>query len=90
MCSVFEWFVLVLCFDAFGLIVLSDVPIQNQGRGLIDRKLAKAPPPRPPPPPPPPRVILLLAVPKWLFCFGSLVVLDVCGIPIFIVMLVIY
>ena len=44
MCSVFEWFVLLLCFDAFGLIVLSDVPIQNQGRGLIDRKLAKAPP----------------------------------------------
>ena len=80
MCSVFEWFVLLLCFDAFGLIVLSDVPIQNQGRGLIDRKLAKAPP----------RVILLLAVPKRLFCFGSLVVLDVCGIPIFIVMLVIY
>ena len=28
-------------------------------------------------PPPPPPVILLLAVPRRLFCFGSLVVLDV-------------
>ena len=31
----------------------------------------------PPPPPPPPAVILLLAVPRRLFCFGSLVVLNV-------------
>ena len=42
MLSVFEW-----C-DAFVLIVLSDEPRQNQGRGLVDRKLVNAPPPPPP------------------------------------------
>ena len=56
---------LVLWCDAFVLIVLSDEPWQNQGRGLIDRKLFKRP------------VILLQAVPRRLFCFGSLVILDV-------------
>ena len=30
-------------FDAFVVIVLSDVPKQDQGRGLVDRKLVKAP-----------------------------------------------
>ena len=60
------WFVLVLWCDAFVVIVLSDEPRQNQVRGLVDRKLVKAPP-----------VILLLAFPRRLFCFGSLVVLDV-------------
>ena len=40
------------------------------GRGLVDRKLVEAPPSPPP-------VILLLAGPRRLFCFGSLVVLDV-------------
>ena len=34
---------------------------------FVDRKLVEAPPP----------VILLLAVPRRLFCLGSLVVLDV-------------
>ena len=34
----------MLC-DAFVVIVLSDEPGQNQGRGLVDRKLVKAPPP---------------------------------------------
>ena len=29
--------------DAFVVIVLSDEPRQNQGRGLVDRKLVKAP-----------------------------------------------
>ena len=33
--------------DAFVVIVLSDEPRQNQGRGLVDRKLVKAPPPPP-------------------------------------------
>ena len=43
MLSVFEWFVLVLWCDAFVVIILSDDPRQNQGRGLIDRKLDKTP-----------------------------------------------
>ena len=34
---------LVLYHDAFVVIVLSDEPRQNQGRGLVDRKLVKAP-----------------------------------------------
>ena len=46
--------------------LVSEEPRQNQGQGLVDRKLVEAPP-----------VILLLAVPRRLFCFGSLVVLDV-------------
>ena len=45
MFSVFEWFVLVLLCDAIVLIVLSDEPRQNHGRGLVDHKLVKAPPP---------------------------------------------
>ena len=53
----------------FVVIVLSDEPRQNQGRGLVDRELVKAPPPYP--------SNLLLAVPRRLFYFGSLVVLDV-------------
>ena len=44
MFSVFEWFVLVLWCDSFALFVLSDEPRQNQGRGLVDHKLVKAPP----------------------------------------------
>ena len=51
---------------------MSEEPWQNQGQGLVDRKLAEAPPPPPPPP-----AILLLAVTRRLFCFGSLVILDV-------------
>ena len=43
MFSVFEWFSLVLWCDAFVLIILSDEPRKNQGRGLVDRKLVKAP-----------------------------------------------
>ena len=61
-------FVLLVLF----VVVLSAEPKQNHGRGLVDRKLVQARPPRPRPP-----VILLLAVAKRLFCFGSLVVLDV-------------
>ena len=37
------WYVLVLWRDAFVVIVLSDEPRQNQGRGLVDHKLVKAP-----------------------------------------------
>ena len=37
------WFVCVLRCGAFVLIVLSDEPRQNQGRGLVDRKLVKVP-----------------------------------------------
>ena len=44
MFSVFEWFVLVLHCYAFVVIILSDEPRQNQGRGLVDRKLVKASP----------------------------------------------
>ena len=70
MFSVFEWFILVLWFATFVSIVLFDEPTQNQMRGLVDRKLVKDPPP-------PHQVILLLAVSKRLFCFCSLVILDV-------------
>ena len=42
MLSVSEWFVLVLWCDAFALIVLSYEQRQNQGRGLVDRKLVKS------------------------------------------------
>ena len=74
MFSVFEWFLLVLQCYAFDVIALSGEPGQNQVRELVDRKLVKAAPP------PHPLVISLLAVPRRLFCFGSLVVLDVvCG-----------
>ena len=44
---------------------------QNHGRGLVSRKLGQPHVPTPTP------VIILLAVPRWLFCFGSLVILDV-------------
>ena len=49
---------------------VSEEPRRKWGRGLVDRELVK-------PPPPPPPVILLLAVPRRLFCFGTLVILDV-------------
>ena len=35
MFSVFEWFVLVLQCDALVVIVLTDEPKQNQGRGCL-------------------------------------------------------
>ena len=41
----------------------------HSGRGLAGRKLVQ--------PPPPTHVILLLAVPRRLFSFGSLLILDV-------------
>ena len=54
-------FVLVLLF----VVVLSVESKQKQGRGLVDHKLVQAP-----------QYFLLLAVPRRLFCFGSLVILD--------------
>ena len=45
---------------------------QNQGRGSVDRELVQAPPSPLPPPP-----SNFIAVPRQLFCFGSLVILDV-------------
>ena len=68
MFSVFKWFVFVLWCDVFVLIALSDESRQNQGRDLVDSTLVQAPPPS---------SSLLLAVPRRLFCFGSLVNLDV-------------
>ena len=41
-------FAFCLCFMLF-LVVLFDEPRQNQGRGLVDRKLVQAPPPSPSP-----------------------------------------
>ena len=62
-----------LCFRLYFIrflvlfvVVLSVEPKQNQGRGLVDRKLVERPP-----------AMVLLAVPRRLFCFGSLVILDV-------------
>ena len=40
---------------------------RTKGEGLLTANYLKSPPP----------VLLLLAVPKRLFCFGSLVILDV-------------
>ena len=53
--------------------------LRNLGRIKGEGWLKHPPSPPPPPPPPPPRtqVISLLAVPRRLFCFGSLVILDV-------------
>ena len=45
---------------------VSEEPGRGWGPGLVDRKLVGAP-----------RWFLLLAVPGRLFCFGSLVILDV-------------
>ena len=65
MFSVFECFVPVLWCDAIVSIVLSDEPRHNQGRGLVDHKIVKAPPPPPPPPP----VIFIAGRPKAALLF---------------------
>ena len=68
--------------DPFVVIVLSDEPRQNQGRGLVDRKLVKDPPP-----PPPSNFIAGRPKTALLFWFfGGFR----CGVPLFIVILVIY
>ena len=65
-------FVLCLCFIRFCCLGFRDCcpsePKQNQGQGLVDHKLFKSPNAL---------VISFLAVPMRLFCFGSLVTLDV-------------
>ena len=43
-CSYF----VILWSDTYVVIVLSDEPMQNQGRGLTNYKLVKAPPPHTP------------------------------------------
>ena len=48
------------------VVVVSGEPKQKQGRGLVDHKLVQAS-----------QYFLLLAVQRQLFCFGSLVILDV-------------
>ena len=60
---------LFVCFIRYVfllVVVVSGEPKQKQGRGLVDHKLVQAL-----------RFFLLLAVPRRLFCFGSLVILDV-------------
>ena len=73
MLSIFGLFVLVLQSEAFIVIVLSDEPGQNQGLGLVDRKLAKVTPP-----PPPPLSNFIAGRPKagllFFFLFGYLMV----------------
>ena len=75
---------LFVCFIRFVflvflfVVVVSGEPRQKQGRGLVDHKLVQAP-----------QYFLLLAVPRRLFCFGSLVILDVAR-WLFVVIHVIY
>ena len=65
MFNVFNGYFLFYGVMPFVFIVLSDKPRQNQERGLVDRKLVKTqtPPHRP--------------HQRWLFGFGSLLILDV-------------
>ena len=71
-----KWFVLVLWCDAFVVIVLPDEPRQNQARGLVDRKLVKAPPPP----------VILLQADLLFWFYGDFR----CGVPFIIVILDIY
>ena len=75
-----KWFVLLVlwCCDAFIVIVLSDKPRQNQERGRQQKSLS---------PPPPP--VIFAGVPRRLFLFWFFADLR-CGVPLFIVILVIY
>ena len=77
MFGVFEWFVRVLWYDVFVLIVLSKEPRQDQGRGLFDRRLVKAPP-----------VLFIAGRPKTALLFWFFADFR-CGVPLFIVILVI-
>ena len=72
-----KWFVLVLRCDAFDVIILSDKQRQNQGRGLVDRKLVKAP------------SYFIAGRPKAALLFWFFGGFR-CGVPLFIVILVIY
>ena len=77
MFSVFEWFVLVLSCDVSVLIVLSDESKQNQGRGLVDHKVVKAP------------SNFIAGRPKAALLFWFFGGFR-CSVPLFIVMLVMY
>ena len=61
----------------FVVIFLSDEPRQNQGRGLVDRKLVKAP------------SNFIAGRPKAALLFWFFGGFR-CGVPLFIVMLVVY
>ena len=67
----------VLWCDAFVVIVLSDEPRQNQGRGLVDHKLLKAP------------SIFIAGRPKAALLFWFFGDFR-CGVSLFIVVRVIY
>ena len=78
---------LFLWCDAFVLIVLSDEPRQNEGRGFVDRKIVILKPPPPPPPPHPSCFIAGRPKAALLFWFFG----DFrCGALLFMVSLVIY
>ena len=64
--------------DAFVVIVLFDEPRQNQGRGLVDRKLVQAPP-----------VIFIAGHPKAALLFWFFGDFR-CGALLFLVIHVIY
>ena len=70
----------VMWCDAFVVIVLSDEPGQNQDRGLVDRKLVKAPPPP---------VIFIAGRPKAALLLWFFVDFR-CGALLFMVIHVIY
>ena len=74
-------FAFCLCFIRFAF-VLSGEPKHNQGRGLVDQKLVQAPPPPPPP-------VIFAGRPKAALLFWFFDGFR-CGVPLFIVMLVIY
>ena len=69
-CPLFFLFV----FYSFCFIVCScfvwGTKAESRARGLADRKLVQAPPPPPP-------SNFIAGFPRQLFCFGSLVILDV-------------
>ena len=60
-----QWFVLFFWCDAFVVIVLSDKPRLNQGRGLVDLKLVKT------------SSSFIAGCPKAALLFCSSVILDV-------------
>ena len=61
------------------VFALSDEPKQNQGRGLVDRKLVHAPPPS----------YFIAGRPKAALLFWFFGGFR-CGVPLFIVILIIY
>ena len=70
--------VIVLWCDAFVVIVLSDEPRQNQGRGLVDREFVNAP------------SNFIAGRPKAALLFWFFFSDFRCGVPLFVVILLIY